>query len=302
MIGLHTRAYAAAALPGGKTLVALYVRDKEQTLTLLARYLASGQIDTTFGAGGLVVVELGELAYPDALAVRDDGAIAITSCPEERASAPVTLLSADGTPNKAFSGDGKTELLIGGSTCLSDAVFSQGRLIAGGSAWNDRQYALALAAYDTGGGPDGGCCAERELAFADGDAARVAENAGSATLSVRLSQTSAQTVTVRYAATGGTAANGADYTLAAGALTFAPGQTSQRITVTLNNDDAGEGDETVVVALGSPSNAVLGDAATLTLAIADDEAPAPPTPGPPLTPTPPTPAPGNRIFLPLMWR
>jgi hypothetical protein len=135
----------------------------------------------------------------------------------------------------------------------------------------------------------------------------VAENAGGATLNVRLSQTSAQTVTVRYGATGGSATNGEDYTLAAGMLTFAPGQTSQRISVPISNDETAEADETVVITLGSPSNAELGERFSATLTIADDEAPTPlpPTPGPPLPPTPEPPlppAPGNRIFLSLVRR
>ena len=50
-----------------------------------------------------------------------------------------------------------------------------------------------------------------------------AESATTANLAVSLSAQSGQTVTVAYTVTGGTATSGVDYTLAAGTLTFNPG-------------------------------------------------------------------------------
>jgi hypothetical protein len=46
-----------------------------------------------------------------------------------------------------------------------------------------------------------------------------------------------------YAVSGGTATNGVDYTLANGTLTFAAGQSSLPIPVTIDNDPAAEGNE-----------------------------------------------------------
>ena len=86
------------------------------------------------------------------------------------------------------------------------------------------------------------------------------------TFTVRLTPRSDNTVTVDYADTGnGTATSGAtdDYaTLTAGTLTFAPGETSQPVGVTVNGDAIDETDETVVVRLSSPSNATLTGGAT----------------------------------------
>ena len=54
----------------------------------------------------------------------------------------------------------------------------------------------------------------------------VQESAGAATLTVQLSEATYSTVNVSYAATPGTA-NSSDYTLAAGTLTLAAGETSK---------------------------------------------------------------------------
>ena len=54
---------------------------------------------------------------------------------------------------------------------------------------------------------------------------------------VTLSPVSASTIIVHYAATGGTATSGTDYTVAGtGTLTFAPGITTQNITVNVIGD------------------------------------------------------------------
>ena len=85
------------------------------------------------------------------------------------------------------------------------------------------------------------------------------------TFTVQLLPNSGNTVTVNYADTNaGTATSGGkDYeTLASGTLTFAPGETSKSVAVTVNGDDIDEPDETVVVRLSSPSNATLTGGAT----------------------------------------
>ncbi|MBN1674323.1 MAG: lamin tail domain-containing protein [Kiritimatiellae bacterium] len=92
-------------------------------------------------------------------------------------------------------------------------------------------------------------------------------------LEVSLSAASAAAVTVDYSVTGGTAGGGTDYALAAGTLTFSSGQTSRSIGVAIVEDPDEEGDETVVLSLSSPVNAVLGANATHTYTIQDDDGP-----------------------------
>ena len=110
--------------------------------------------------------------------------------------------------------------------------------------------------------------------------ATVAEgNSGAAALAftVALSKASTGTVTVGYATANGTATAGSDYTAASGTLTFAPGVTSQKITVAVAGDTVVEPDETVTVTLSTPSGANLGAAVATGTITNDDIAPVLPT-------------------------
>jgi subtilisin family serine protease/subtilisin-like proprotein convertase family protein len=78
--------------------------------------------------------------------------------------------------------------------------------------------------------------------------------------SVTLSAASTQTVTVQATTVDGTATAGTDYVAASTLLTFATGQTSKTVSVTVNGDSAIEPTETFSVELSAPTNAVLADA------------------------------------------
>jgi len=78
-----------------------------------------------------------------------------------------------------------------------------------------------------------------------------------AVIAVSLSSTLGETVTVDYAATGGTATGGADYTLPAGTLQFDPGQTTKYIYINIVDDTIEEvPDETIELTLSNPSSNV----------------------------------------------
>ncbi len=76
---------------------------------------------------------------------------------------------------------------------------------------------------------------------------------------VTLSTTSTQTITVNYATANNTATAGSDYTATTGTLTFTPGQISQDIIISVNGDTAIEPDETFLINLSNPSNALITD-------------------------------------------
>lgn len=84
-------------------------------------------------------------------------------------------------------------------------------------------------------------------------------NVQTATLTISLSQPSVLPVTVNYASTDGSATGGTDYVRINGTLTFAPGQTSQTISVRSRRDVLIEPTENFFVNLTVPTNAVIGD-------------------------------------------
>jgi hypothetical protein len=97
-----------------------------------------------------------------------------------------------------------------------------------------------------------------------------------ATLTVSLDAPSTQTVTVGWSTIAGTASD-ADFTPGSGTVTFAPGDTSEQVTVNVTGDEVVEGDETFTVRLANPTNATISDADG-TVTIRDDDVPTvPPT-------------------------
>jgi hypothetical protein len=100
----------------------------------------------------------------------------------------------------------------------------------------------------------------------------VNETGSTALINVTLSGASALTITVNYATSNGTATAGSDYAPASGIVTFAPGVTSQTFPVPILDDTLDELDETVALALSTPTNATLGAPSAATLTILDDDA------------------------------
>ena len=113
-----------------------------------------------------------------------------------------------------------------------------------------------------------------------GDASVSEGDSGTANLdfTVSLSAASGRQVTVKYAVDGtdgGTATAGTDYeAVSETTLTFAAGETSKTITVSVTGDTLDEADETVRLTLSGPVNAVLSStAATGVGTITDDDDP-----------------------------
>ena len=105
-----------------------------------------------------------------------------------------------------------------------------------------------------------------------GDALVTEGHAGTRTVNVTvsLSTSASEPVTVSFNTANGSAAAGSDYTAASGTVTFDPGETSETITVVVNGDRVGELNETVLVNLSQPQSAVIADGQGV-VTIADDE-------------------------------
>mgnify|MGYP000574665042 CR=1 FL=1 len=99
-----------------------------------------------------------------------------------------------------------------------------------------------------------------------------AEDVSSVALTVYLSAASSNNITVNYAVTGTATGSGTDYTLANGSLTINAGATSGTITIAdIVDDESIEGNETVIITLSGPSNAVLGSDSVHTYIIKDND-------------------------------
>ncbi|MFY0594755.1 YDG domain-containing protein, partial [Roseivirga sp.] len=92
-------------------------------------------------------------------------------------------------------------------------------------------------------------------------------------LPISISGASGKTVTVNYAVTGTATGGGVDYTLADGSFTFDPGDVTRTFPLTGIVDDAlDEDNETIIITLSNPTNAILGVQPTLIYTITDNDA------------------------------
>ena len=126
-----------------------------------------------------------------------------------------------------------TDCATDGAVCTSDG----------------RPLSHALSA--TVAGPAGLSVADAEADEAAGATMRFA---------VTLDRTAVRTVTVDWTTADGTARAGDDYAAAEGTLTFAPGERSKTVAVTVFDDSVDDGGETFGLLLSNPSGARLADA------------------------------------------
>jgi len=93
-----------------------------------------------------------------------------------------------------------------------------------------------------------------DVSIAEGDSGTKTAN-----FTVTLSATSHLQVNVDYATANNSAVSGSDYQSTSGTLTFAPGDTTKTISVTINGELNFETDETYFVNLSAPVNATIAD-------------------------------------------
>jgi hypothetical protein len=107
------------------------------------------------------------------------------------------------------------------------------------------------------------------VSVAEGDSGTTNAN-----FTVSLSAVSGQLVSVSYITVDGTAVAGGDYTATNGTLSFAPGTTTQTVTVPVHGDLLNEAGETFFVDLFSPVNATLAGNSAQGTIVNDDPLPA----------------------------
>lgn len=131
----------------------------------------------------------------------------------------------------------------------------------------------------TSGSGSGGSGNAGQLQFSAPSLA-VAENAGNAVLTVTRTGGSSGAVSVTVTSRNGTATQPADYTAVSTTVTFAAGDTAAKtVNVPIVNDSADESDETLYVALSTPTGgAALGSTSEILVTIVDDDVSPPPAP------------------------
>jgi hypothetical protein len=99
----------------------------------------------------------------------------------------------------------------------------------------------------------------------------VSEDAGSVTLTVTRSGSTAESASVTYSSLDVTASGFSDYTGLAGVITFAAGESSKSVSIAIIDDTVVEANETFNLILSGVSNASLGTPAVATVTIVDND-------------------------------
>jgi hypothetical protein len=131
----------------------------------------------------------------------------------------------------------------------------------------------ATIADDSGTGTITNDDAAPTFAIDDVSVAEGATGITSLTFTVTKSGATQLGSSVHYATAGGTATAGVDYTGNSGTLSFAPGATSQTVTVLVNGDKVFEPNETVDVVLSAPTEGTIADATGAGTITNDDKQP-----------------------------
>ncbi len=112
----------------------------------------------------------------------------------------------------------------------------------------------------------------------------IAREGAGATFTVTLAGTTLRTVTASFNTTEATAKAGSDFSARSGTLSFAPGESSKTITITVLDDTASEPTEDFFVMIGDAVNATITKNRGLGAIEASDQVPLPPTNDPPKPP------------------
>jgi hypothetical protein len=201
---------------------------------------------------------------------------------------PVTLAAAD------FNGDGRLDLVAGNRSSINVSV-----LLGDGAGVFGQPYNWSTPASPTSldvGDIDGdgrvdivaagvnflsplrNTCGQEavqpsaRLSVGDVTIAEPDSGAANAVFTVSLAAASAEPVSVKYVTRAASAERGRDFQPAAGVLNFAPGVTSQTVTVQVDGDTTDEFDEVFTLNLFDPSNALIADRQG-SVVITDNDAP-----------------------------
>lgn len=148
-------ASAVAIQPDGKIVVAGYCSNGSNNDFCIARYLASGALDTSFNSTGTVITPIGtsnDLAI--AVALQPDGKIVIAGFCFDASTRNSCLARylANGALDTSFNSTGTVVSPVGSSASL--ALQPDGKIVAAGPCYNGVNNDFCLARYLTNGALD----------------------------------------------------------------------------------------------------------------------------------------------------
>jgi uncharacterized delta-60 repeat protein len=239
----------------------------------------TGQLDTTFSGGGNVTTTIndngGMLAAASDVLYMNDKLVAAGGVED-----PANSNNSDfATARYTLAGQLDTTWNTTGITITDFNQHSDGAFGMRLQTWDNKVYEVghtklsgsnglvALVRYTPDGTPPGSGISIDDIAITEG-------NSGSTmgSFTVTLDPGSSGTVTVDFTTAEGTATIADnDYAITQGTLTFAPGETTKTIPVTVFGDTKVEPDETFFVKLSNPTGGATIDNGTGTATILNDD-------------------------------
>jgi uncharacterized delta-60 repeat protein len=136
----------------GRIVVAGAAGQQGATTFALARYLSGGELDPTFGAGGLVTTSLGDgAAFASAVALQPNGRI-VAAGRSAAGHFALARYEPDGALDRSFGDGGTVATAIGGGALAQGLAIRDGaRIVAAGTATTGEHRDFALARYQPAG-------------------------------------------------------------------------------------------------------------------------------------------------------
>ena len=143
-----------ALQPDGKILVT----GRRDFNFVVARLTADGQLDPTFGVGGIATHDVGPAGsqqYPTALAVQADGKVLVAGWTSAANSVRVARLNTDGSLDSTYGTGGVAVVPVTGGKASAITIQPDGKaLVAGYGTYSGYKSEWLLARLTTGGVPD----------------------------------------------------------------------------------------------------------------------------------------------------
>lgn len=179
----------------------------------------------------------------------------------------VSAISGSATPTGSVT-------VSNGAAQLGSATLSGGKAAITIAPLPPGTYTLTVAYTPTGNFTASSTTASVTFVAPVIAASNTSSSEGNATTTIQvpvtLSTAMSQSVTVNYSTSDGTASAGSDYNAATGTVTFAPGQTSRSIPITILGDTQPEQDESFTVNFSNPSGAALSTPSVTVTLMNDD--------------------------------